>query len=89
MDNSEAYSMVERPENAALLKTMVAEHPGIPEYFLKHALMFYWSYESALAPEKTVKHHHICWTVLSLRETRRNADASQSHLSFIPRSRVR
>jgi hypothetical protein len=33
--------MVERPENAALLKTMVAEHPGIPKYFLKHALMFY------------------------------------------------
>jgi hypothetical protein len=41
MDNSEAHSLVERPENAALLKTMIAEHPDIPEYFLKHALMFY------------------------------------------------
>jgi hypothetical protein len=41
MNNSEAYSMVERPENAALLKIMIAEHPDIPEYFLKHALMFY------------------------------------------------
>jgi hypothetical protein len=41
MDNSEAHSLVERPENPALLKTMVAEHPDIPEYLLKHALMFY------------------------------------------------
>jgi hypothetical protein len=41
MTNSEAYSMVERPEYAALLKIMIAEHPDIPEYFLKHALMFY------------------------------------------------
>jgi hypothetical protein len=41
MDNSEAQTLVETPENAALLKVMIAEHPGIPEYFLKNALMFY------------------------------------------------
>jgi hypothetical protein len=41
MDNSEVHSLVERPKNAALLKTMVVEHPDIPQYFLKHALMFY------------------------------------------------
>jgi hypothetical protein len=41
MDNAEAQSLVQRPENAALLKTMIAEHPDIPKYFLKHALMFY------------------------------------------------
>ncbi len=34
-------TLVDRPENAALLKTMIAEHPDIPEYFLKNALMFY------------------------------------------------
>jgi hypothetical protein len=41
MDNAEAQSLVQRPKNAALLKTMIAEHPDISEYFLKHALMFY------------------------------------------------
>jgi hypothetical protein len=41
MDNAEAQSLVQRPENAAILKTMIAEHSDIPEYFLKHALMFY------------------------------------------------
>jgi len=41
MDNCDAQNLVERPENAALLKVMIAEHPDIPEYFLKNALMFY------------------------------------------------
>jgi len=40
MDNSDS-SLIERPENAALLKVMVAELPDMPEYFSKHALMFY------------------------------------------------
>ncbi len=34
-------TIVDRPENAALLKLMITEHPDIPEYFLKNALMFY------------------------------------------------
>jgi len=33
--------LLERPENASLLKTMIQEHPGMPEYFLKNALIFY------------------------------------------------
>jgi len=33
--------LLERPENAALLKTMIQEHPDIPEYFLKNSLIFY------------------------------------------------
>jgi hypothetical protein len=41
MDNAEAHSLVQRPKNAAILKPMIAEHPDMPEYFLKHALMFY------------------------------------------------
>ena len=34
-------TLLERPENSALLKVMKEEHPDIPEYFLKNALMFY------------------------------------------------
>jgi hypothetical protein len=41
MDNAEAQSLVQRPENSAILKTMIAEHPDMPKYFFKHALMFY------------------------------------------------
>lgn len=33
--------LLERPENAALLKTMIQEHPDLPEYFLKNSLIFY------------------------------------------------
>jgi hypothetical protein len=40
MYNCDAQTLVERPENAALLKVMIADHPDIPEYFLKNALMF-------------------------------------------------
>jgi hypothetical protein len=36
-----ADALIERPENAALFKTMKQEHPDIPEYLLKNALAFY------------------------------------------------
>ena len=36
-----ADALIEKPENAALLKTMQQEHPNVPEYLLKNALVFY------------------------------------------------
>ena len=35
-----ADALIEKPENAALLKTMQQEHPNVPEYLLKNALVF-------------------------------------------------
>jgi len=37
----DADSLIKTPENSALLKTMKAEHPDLPEYFLRNALAFY------------------------------------------------
>lgn len=36
-----AETLLEKPENSNLLKIMKAEHPDIPEYFLRNALVFY------------------------------------------------
>lgn len=37
----DGQQLLERPENANILKTMIQEHPDIPEYFLKNSLIFY------------------------------------------------
>ncbi len=36
-----ADALLEKPDNAARFKIMKNEHPGIPECFLKNALVFY------------------------------------------------